>query len=101
MTSTFRATIETLDWRGMLIQISYNPDWSGMRMIAHLEIETQEPVRAPLPMTETGYRSHFLGQCIVEDAGGPASYVLAWLEAAAKDRGWAIIEAESRQLALF
>jgi hypothetical protein len=101
MTSIFRSTVETLDWRGMLVQVSYNPNWSGMSLIAHLEIETQEPVRAPLPMTETGYRSHFIGQGIVEEAGGPAAYVWAWLEDAAKHKGWAIIDAEARQLALF
>lgn len=101
MTSIFHSTVETLDWRGMLVQVSYNPNWSGMNVIAHLEIETQEPVHAPLPMTETGYRSHFIGQGMVEEAGGPASFVWAWLEEAAKGKGWSIIEAESRQLALF
>jgi hypothetical protein len=77
MTSIFRSTVETMDWRGMLVQVSYNPDWSSMNLIAHLEIETQEPVRAPLPLTETGYLSRFIGQGVVEEAGGPASYVWA------------------------
>ncbi len=101
MTSTFGYAITTLDWRGTLIQIGYNEDYSGLADIAHLEVETQEPVRAPLPITETGYRSHFLDRGIVEEAGGPSAFVLAWLEEAARSRGWASIEAESRQLALF
>lgn len=101
MTSTFRYTIETLDWRGTLIQVGYAADYTGNDVIAHIEVETQEPARAPLPITETGYRSHFLGRDVVEERGGPSAYVLAWLEEAAKSQRWAFIEAESRQLALF
>ena len=101
MTSTFGYIIETIDWRGTLIQIGYNADYSGLCDIAHIEVETQEPVRAPLPITETGYRSHFLDRGIVEEIGGPSAYVLAWLEQEAKSKRWAFMEAESRQLALF
>ena len=38
------------------------------------------PSGAVLPITETGYRSHFLAATEVIAAGGPVRYVLAWLD---------------------
>lgn len=101
MTSTFGYAIEMLEWRGIVIQVRYKPDYTGRDVIAHLEIETEEPVHAPLPLTETGYRSYFHPRGTVEEAGGASAFVLAWLEEAATSKRWAFIEAESRQLALF
>lgn len=101
MTSTFGYTLELLEWRGILIHVRYNPDYTGSDVIAHLEIETEEPVHAPLPMTETGYRSHFHPRGTVEEAGGPSAFVLAWLEHEAGRKGWADVEAAARQYTLF
>ncbi len=99
--------VEQLVWRGITLSISYEADWlgSGARgsafAVAHLEIRVLAPERAPLPMTETGYRSHFLAQGDVEAGGGPAAYVLAWLEHDAKDTKWRRQEVAGRQLSLF
>ena len=93
--------IETLDWRGVLIEISYEPRWMNDGIIAHLELRTIAPEGAPIPVTETGYRSHFIAQGSVEGMGGPTAYVLAWLEHEAKRNGWAEIEASARQYTLF
>lgn len=93
--------IETLDWRGVLIEISYEPRWMGDGIIAHLELRTIQPERAPLPVTETGYRSHFIPQGSVEAMDGPTAYVLAWLEHEAGRKGWADVEAAARQYTLF
>ena len=101
MISNLGYTLELLEWRGILIHVRYNPDYTGSDVIAHLEIETKEPVHAPLPMTETGYRSHFHPRGTVEEAGGPSAFVLAWLEHEAGRKGWADIEASARQYALF
>jgi len=102
MTSFSRLlVVETLDWRGLLIEISYEAHWLSGGTIAHLQLRTLEPMRAPLPVTETGYRSHFLPQGIVEDMGGPTAYVLAWLEHEAARKGWAAVEAAARQYTLF
>lgn len=95
MTST--TTTQTLDWRGILIQVSFEEQ----KYIDHLQIETLEPARAPLPMTETGYRSHFVSCGIVQGHGGPLEYVARWLEDASKDRGWIEAKAASRQFSLF
>lgn len=106
MTPTSPMT-ERMEWRGRVLELTYVPDWLGRGEAgsafasAHLEIHSVEPVRAPLPITETGYRSHFLAPGIVEDAGGPTAFVRAWLDAEAKGRIWATNEARFNQLDLF
>jgi len=37
----------------------------------HIEVESVRPKRAPLPITETGYRSHFMPALDLINAGGP------------------------------
>lgn len=59
-------SVSRLLWDSVAIEISYEPDWSGLselgwdRQVAHLSLTSIDPERAPLPVTETGYRSHFL-----------------------------------------
>jgi hypothetical protein len=92
--------IETFDWRGILVQATYEPKWMGTDYTAHLQIETIEPARAPLPITETGYLSHFVGRDAIEEAGSPTDYALAWLDHASHSRGWAQLESRARQYSL-
>lgn len=89
-------TTETLDWHGFLIQVTFEPQ----RFVDHIQIETLEPQRAPLPITETGYRSHFILKGAVEELGSPADYFLAWLDATCKTKGWHRIEEKARQYEL-
>ena len=56
---------------------------------------------APLPVTETGYLSHFVLLGVVEDAGGPGAYVNRWLDAEAQKPIWRRVEGAWRQLDLF
>ena len=99
--------VERLDWQGVTISVSYEADWLGMSKelsqfaTAHLEIEAVEPPKHPLPVTETGYRSHFVARGLVEQAGGPVAYVRAWLDHAAKAPAWKRQQEASRQLCLF
>ena len=95
MTSTI--TTHTLDWRGILIQITFEK-W---RFRDHLQIESLEPARAPLPITETGYRSCFIPRGDVQSHGGPLEYVAGWLEEASKNKGWIEVNNAARQLSLF
>jgi hypothetical protein len=71
-----------LDWKGQDITIRWCPEWLGGDT-AHLEIITED--RRPHPISETGYRSHFIPRQRVEEAGGPVAYVTLWLES--KDDG--------------
>ena len=71
------------NWNGpngtVPFEIRWCPDCIGFddgTSMAHLEIISHE--RKPLPVTETGYRSHFIGKEAVENFGGQELYVDAW-----------------------
>lgn len=94
----------TITWRGIVIDIHYEACWLGSDgpfSTAHLQVDVKRPERAPLPFTETGYRSHFTPAATIEDAGGPVEFVLAWLEHEAKSPAWKKQEEVARQMSLF
>ena len=99
--------IEThmLIWQGITIEITWEAYWlfppGADRAPAHLCIHSLIPERAPLPMTETGYRSHFTTRETVAEAGGPVAFIQAWLEAAAQSPAWRKHVAEAMQPSLF
>jgi hypothetical protein len=87
-------------WQGIEIQAVYIPlRWGA---IAHLDIRSISPQHAPLPITRTGYLSHFHAPGTVESRGGDVvAQVTAWLDKEAASAEWqAHIEA-SRQGELF
>ena len=92
-------------WEGIEIQIRFARDWLGTSkgnyLTAHIEVETINPRRAALPITETGYRSHFLTAESVDAAGGAVAYVLEALNDAAKHPAWKTSSAAQKQLPLF
>lgn len=59
------------------------------------------PDRCPLPITETGYRSHFIAASTIVAAGGPVAYVDLWLTAESDTPAWRKREQSARQLGLF
>lgn len=101
--------IETvqIEWQGILIEVRYAPNWLGSSedgdpcSVAHLELESLRPERAPLPVTGTGYRSHFTSRAEVEAYGGAASFVQQWLDLDAKSPAWKAQSVPSRQMSLF
>ena len=91
-------------WRGITIEVRYEERWldsDGPYSTAHLELRALEPERAPLPMTETGYRSHFTPASVIAEASGPVAFVKAWLDHAAGSKAWKDKEAAARQMTLF
>ncbi len=85
-----------LDWQGRKIETSYQPrSFAGT---AHLQIRVKHA--RPLPITETGYRSHFASPADVEHMGGPAAYVEAWLDAMAQSKTWKRIARGGYQMTL-
>ena len=80
----------TVDWRGQEILVRYCPSWLGQET-AHLEIATAD--RTPHPISETGYRSHFVHPVQIEEAGGPVAYVTRWLSV--------VDDGKPKQLSLF
>lgn len=90
-----------IDWEGIALSVRWMPEWFGVRVheIGHLEIESED--RQPLPVTETGYRSHFVHREYVEEAGGPVAYVRAWLDHEAQSESWTATSEARKQLSLF
>lgn len=91
-------------WRGITIEVRYEEKWLGSDSPfsgAHLELETLEPERTALPVTETGYRSHFIPASVIAEAGGPVAFVQTWLDREADTKTWKSKEAAARQMTLF
>jgi hypothetical protein len=88
-------------WQGIGIDVRWAAQWlsSDACRIAHLELISDG--RVPLPVTETGYRSHFVAREDVEGRGGAAAYVTAWLDHEAQSESWQRHAQESKQLSLF
>lgn len=92
-------------WNGISIDISCNTNYSDAfkeiygQPLAHLEIRSTE--RQRLPITKTGYRSHFMAASALEEQGGPEKFVLSWLDHGAASKGWIDYFEKSRQLTLF
>lgn len=88
-------------WQGIEIEARYLAN--NYNVIAHLEIETINPPRARLPITETGYLSHFhpMGTIEREYDGDVVICVRDWLDARAKDPTWKRYVEASRQGDLF
>jgi hypothetical protein len=106
MTAERNIEVHALRWRGVDIEITFERDWLSIARehelaASHLTVTAVQPKRAPLPITETGYRSHFLHFEDIDEAGGPVGYVQAWLDSMAQSREWLDHEKASRQLSLF
>lgn len=101
-------TYEThrLDWNGIMIDVQYCRSWLDCYEeiygypLAHLMIEAIDPERAPLPITKTGFRSHFTRPDEIDTAGGPVAFVRAVLDEAAKEPAWQEREVAARQMSL-
>lgn len=98
-----KAEYETyrIEWQGIGIEVRWAARWasSTAHPIAHLELFSDGRVK--LPVTETGYRSHFTNREIVEEHGGPVAFAIAWLDHEAQSLQWKRYIEESKQLTLF
>jgi hypothetical protein len=92
-------TEATMDWQGITLSVSYHPSYFGIG-VHHLELRVIAPENAIIPVTETGYRSHFFNDD-VEQYGGPLGYVRTWLDEAAQSAAWQHHVEAARQLKLF
>jgi hypothetical protein len=69
-------TLERFDWQGITVSVAYEADWLGISKelpqfaTAHLEIRSEEHSNAALPVTETGYRSHFIARALSSRQAG-------------------------------
>ena len=92
-------------WRGIELEIRHCPCWFSMPeddfVTQHIEIRSQD--KRLLPITDTGYRSHFMNglEALIEFDNDPVAFVLWWLDEAAKDPSWQRKAEEDRQGSLF
>lgn len=89
--------IKTITWRGIEVNVEHTVNWAAH--MDHIAVTTVS--RVALPITETGYKSHFLSPEKIAEYGDTVSYVLAWLEHEAESKAWKTHEAKTRQLELF
>ncbi len=92
-----------LPWQGINIKITYEPDYSQAvktiqgYQLAHIQIQAD----TPLPITKTGYKSAFMPDSEVQEAGGVIKLIRAELDKAAQSQEWKQYKAEQSQLKLF
>ena len=92
-------------WQGIWLEIRHCPYWLSAHgdglVTQHVEVRNDN--KQALPITETGYRSHFLhgDEALVEFDDDPVAFVLWWLNDAALSKAWLDRVESERQLALF
>lgn len=93
-------TSRVITWRSITLQVDETHDylWAGQ---THLEINVIRPTNALIPITATGYRSHFIATEELSLAGGAVAFVVAWLDREAKSVEWQRRDFATRQLDLF
>lgn len=95
-----------MDWHNAItgetarLRITHSRDYLTLGS-DHIEIESIAPKRAALPVTETGYRSHFIKADELAHQGGAKSFVASWLDSAAKTKDWQPSQKASAQGDLF
>jgi len=100
-----RATTVCIDWNGLHIEIVHVMGWTHVpvngQRLDHIEIRCVDPDRHPLPITQSGYRSHFLYEDQLIGFKDAVDYVTQWLDAEASTEAWKRIDAKTRQGCLF
>ncbi len=97
-----------ITWQGIDIEITcYEPHYMkshrniyGFGMF-HIEVKSISPERAPLPITETGYKSIFIAEPELAGKGGSLKYVTSYIDQVAKSEKWRNCQKNSRQFNLF
>lgn len=92
-------------WRNIPIEVHFCEIWSNAvsknygENFSNLEVYQADKIK--LPITETGYISHFIFASRVYQEGTPLEYVHKWLDHDAQSSEWKRHEKESKQLNLF
>lgn len=74
-------------WEGIEIEVSYSP--REFNVMAWLCVKSIRPAGAPLPISQTGFRSHYHPPGTVEALGGDVvAQVRAWLDEEAAKPAW-------------
>ena len=96
--------IQKITWDDIEIEVRWSPDYLSFdsgTYLGHLELESLSPKKHPLPMTRTGYRSHFIHPDEIAEYGGVLNFVEDWIKAESKSNEWLERKAAFNQMALF
>ena len=85
-----------LIWQDLVVVVSYQANWLSTDQW-HIELRCDER----LPVTETGYRSHFLADVEFANEDEILIWITEWLDQAASNPAWLRHKEDSRQLTLF
>ena len=84
-----------LVWNGLDIRVTFSREKEPSYInFVHIEIRCKEP----LPMTNTGYRSHFMQAEAFAEYDSLEVFIAAWLEEAAQSKDWKQIWEARQQL---
>lgn len=86
-------------WRHVRCKVIETPDYFAGQ--THLELHAIAARDVPLPITQTGYRSHFIAAQALVAAGGAVAFFTAWMDAEAQSRSYRNAEFRWRQGELF
>ena len=87
-------------WRHVRLAVKHTPNYLSPGQ-SHLELTVIAPKGCPVPLTDTGYFSHFLPAEMLEAAGGPVAFMTAWLDREAASKAYKDAEYRWRQGDLF
>ena len=98
--------VQIFSWREIQIELKVSAPYPYYRKIyghdmCHIEVRSIEPERAPLPISDTGYRSIWLQEPLLDEFGGALSYVTEFLEHESKSKQWEQQPEAGRQYQLF
>jgi len=94
----------SIDWQGIEIQLTYWPRWSHLEageLVSLVQIQSINPNRARLPITETGYLSHFFYTEKALPNEEIRELVIDWLDEEAESKAWKDRLREGKQFTLF
>lgn len=87
-------------WQGIEITLKYTPHYSEhCDSLLHIEIRASN--KEPLPISETGYRSHFFYSEKIYTLPEVEEMVKCWLDGEAKNKEWQNLQRKRQQLTLF
>ena len=75
---------QVINWQGRPIRLSYDPNYFDG--VAHVEIYAGDEV--PLPIAETGYKSHFFMTNEPPLMKDIICFVVDWLDKESKTKDW-------------
>lgn len=88
--------METIVWQGITVTVKFTSQAFG-GPFDHIEVKAAEP----LPITETGYRSHFIHPKELALFSSPTAFVVEILDEASKSPDWKRVVLDARQGELF